>query len=107
MPEVQTSMLEALLLAGRNEEARTVYEQLAADDFAAVPQGYGTVAALAKLAEVCVLLEDRPRALTLYQQLTPYEDRAAVAGLASSCGAVARHLSSLLSRFFPGLAEYG
>jgi tetratricopeptide (TPR) repeat protein len=95
MPEVQTALLDALMTVGQDAEARQLYARLVADGFAAIPRGYGTVAALAKLAEVCVAYRDEACAAQLYDQLLPYADQAAVAGLAASCGAVARYLGLL------------
>lgn len=67
----------ALLAAelGRLDEARSIFERLAADGFSAVASGPWWDTRLVPLAEVCVLLGDRERAATLSTILAPFADR--------------------------------
>lgn len=109
MPEVQTSLMGALLLTGRQDEAQRLFERLAADDLAHIPQGFGTVAAFGRLALACETLGNRQHALALYERLLPHAEQAAVAGLDASCGAVARYLGRLavmLDRPEPARAHF-
>src|SRR5262249_6997122 len=57
---------------GREREARAAFEQLAAHDFADVPQDSLWITCMAYLAEVCAFLGDAHRAATLYRLLLPY-----------------------------------
>jgi DNA-binding CsgD family transcriptional regulator/tetratricopeptide (TPR) repeat protein len=72
----------ALLLVelGDLAAARTVFERLATDDFAAVPRDARWVASLVYLAEVCVALADEARAAVLYELLFPWDGRNLVMG---------------------------
>jgi tetratricopeptide (TPR) repeat protein len=73
----------------RRDEARAVFDELAADGFPLVPgdplmtmvRSY----TLAMLAEVCCYLDDRPRAAVLYEYLLPLADYAILFGLAAIC----------------------
>ncbi|MEJ2351920.1 MAG: BTAD domain-containing putative transcriptional regulator [Anaerolineales bacterium] len=83
-------------ILGLKQECRTIFEALASDGFAIVPQDSLWVATLAYLSEVCAYLGDRDRAATLYEFLLPYSDRTVVVGGATAClGAVARYLGIL------------
>jgi len=57
---------------GREDEARQIFEALAADDFGAVPRDGNWMPAMANLAEVGSRLGDRSRSQVLYDQLAPY-----------------------------------
>ena len=87
----------ALVLAemGRREEARKELEQLAAHDFADLPRDLTWFVTVALLAELCTLLDDRPRARLLYALLAPYEGRNVVSIGAAYIGPVARYLGLL------------
>lgn len=81
---------------GADEEARAVFEKLAAGGFAALAQDAIRVASLAYLAEVCVWLGDTVRAATLFELLLPYAERNLVFGAhTASFGAAARLLGML------------
>jgi hypothetical protein len=87
----------ALVLAelGREDEARRELEHLAANDFDDIPRDALWLVAMALLAELCVLLDDRPRAQRLYDLLVPYDGRNVVALGAAYLGPVARYLGLL------------
>ncbi|MCI0695274.1 protein kinase [candidate division KSB1 bacterium] len=57
---------------GLEQEARTEFEHLAANDFADLPQDVIWMTYIAYLSEVCAFLGDSVRAAILYQLLLPY-----------------------------------
>jgi tetratricopeptide (TPR) repeat protein len=78
------------------EECQAVFERLAEDEFAFVPQDSLLVAKLAYLSEVCAYLGDVDHAASLYELLLPYDGRTVVVGGATACfGAVGRYLGLL------------
>jgi predicted ATPase/DNA-binding XRE family transcriptional regulator len=78
------------------EACRAIFEELASDGFAHVPQDSLWVATVVYLSDVCVYLGDRERAARLYALLLPYDGRTVVVGGATVCfGAVARFLGML------------
>ncbi len=87
----------ALVLAelGREDEARRELEHLAAADFEDVPRDALWLVSMALLAELCTLLDDRPRARRLYELLVAYEGRNVVSMGAVYLGPVARYLGLL------------
>jgi tetratricopeptide (TPR) repeat protein len=87
----------ALVLAelGRDEEARRELEHLAAADFDDIPRDRLWLVAMSLLAELCALLDDRPRARLLYELLVPYEGRNVVSMGAVYLGPVAHYLGLL------------
>ncbi|MDX6708474.1 MAG: hypothetical protein QOI48_4320 [Solirubrobacteraceae bacterium] len=87
----------ALVLAelGREDEARRELEHLAAEDFEEVPRDGQWIVSLSLLAELCVRLDDRPRARRLYELMVPYEGRNVVSMGAAYLGPVARYLGLL------------
>jgi hypothetical protein len=87
----------ALVLAelGREDEARRELEHLAAADFEDVPRDALWLVSMSLLAELCALLDDRPRARRLYELLVPYEGRNVVSMGAAYLGPVARYLGLL------------
>ncbi len=60
---------------GDLDSARTVFDDLASDDFQSIPEDARWTTCIAYLAEVCVTLVDRPRASRLYQLLLPWSGR--------------------------------
>jgi ATP/maltotriose-dependent transcriptional regulator MalT len=79
------AMLALVLLEmGRDDEARHVFEDLAADDFARALRSrrWGTnfLHGLGYLAEVCAGLADAPRAARLYDLLAPHAGKILVYG---------------------------
>jgi DNA-binding CsgD family transcriptional regulator len=81
---------------GAHDEARDVFEKLAAGGFAGIVHDGIRIASLAYLAEVCVWLDDAPRAATLFELLLPFAERNIVFGAhTASLGAAARLLGML------------
>jgi DNA-binding NarL/FixJ family response regulator len=81
---------------GREREARAAFEQLAAHDFADLPQDSLWLTCVIYLAEVCAFLGDAHRAATLYRLLLPYNGYTVVVGATDVCyGAAARYLGML------------
>lgn len=81
---------------GREREARVAFEQLAAHDFADLPQDSLWLTCVTYLAEVCAFLGDARRAATLYRLLLPYNGYTVVVGATDVCyGAAARYLGLL------------
>jgi tetratricopeptide (TPR) repeat protein len=81
---------------GMREESWGIFDALAVDRFAMLPQDSLWVATLTYLSETCAYLGDADRAATLYQLLLPYDGRAVVVGGATACyGAAARYLGML------------
>jgi eukaryotic-like serine/threonine-protein kinase len=60
---------------GREAEARTQFEQLAAKDFADLPRDFDWLSNVATLCEVCAFLRDGHRASILYDLFLPYARR--------------------------------
>ncbi|HEX6705729.1 MAG TPA: AAA family ATPase [Albitalea sp.] len=81
---------------GARDDAREVFEGLAARGFAGVAHDAIRIASLAYLAEVCAWLDDAARAATLAELLRPYAERNIVFGAhTASFGAAARLLGML------------
>jgi DNA-binding CsgD family transcriptional regulator len=81
---------------GRERESRAAFEQLAAHDFADLPQDSLWLPCVTYLAEVCAFLGDASRAATLYRLLLPYNGYTVVIGATDVCyGATARYLGLL------------
>ena len=92
---VHCMMLPVLLATGRVEEAHALFDQLAANDFDSFPKDNEWLAAMTLLSETAVALEDRDRAGTLYDLLSPYAELVALAASEVSLGPVARTLGLL------------
>ena len=80
---------------GHREETRGMFDELAADDFAALPRDAEWLFCLSVLAEVAAYLQDRDRAAILHRQLLPYAWLNAVATGDFAIGSVARYLGLL------------
>jgi transcriptional regulator with XRE-family HTH domain/tetratricopeptide (TPR) repeat protein len=81
---------------GLREECQEIFDNLAVDEFAFLPQDSLWVTTLAYLSQVCAFLGDEDRARTLYGLLLPYDGRTVVVGGATACyGAAARYLGML------------
>jgi hypothetical protein len=88
---------------GRIDDARLHFTRMANEDFRDLPRDGYWLVTMATLAEVAAAIGDTERGGILYEQLTPYADRVAVASFAHGCdGAVARPLgllATMLGRF--------
>jgi tetratricopeptide (TPR) repeat protein len=87
---------------GRDERAKAVFEELASDDFAALPSRNEWLFSMGFLAEVAHALGDAKRAASMYELLLPYAERNAVTPDYIATGAVARYLgllAAVLGRF--------
>jgi tetratricopeptide (TPR) repeat protein len=81
---------------GDAQRARVEFEQLAADDFAALPHDSLWLTSLSYLADVCAFLGDVERAEILQRLLLPYAEQTVVVGNSITCnGAVSRNLARL------------
>jgi tetratricopeptide (TPR) repeat protein len=81
---------------GRTEEARTAFDQLAANNFEDLPHDSLWIGSMTYLSDVCVFLADKSRASVLYRLLLPFDGRNVVIGYQVVCyGALSRYLGSL------------
>ena len=64
---------------GLTDKARTVFEELAVNEFTDIPQDGVWAASITFLVEVCASLGDSDRAEVLYRLLSPYAGYAVVA----------------------------
>ena len=89
----------ALLLVelGRPDEARGVFEALAAPGFDALPRDANWLIAVTLLAEVCGALGDAARAAELHRMLEPYAGRNVIVGRAATCNGAAARLLGILA----------
>lgn len=95
----------AYLAAGEAADAVAQFEELAADDFAAIPRDMFWFTAVCVLGETCSLIGDRDRAHLLYELLAPYRDRNVQVTQAAFWGSAHRFLGLLASTMSrPGLA---
>jgi DNA-binding CsgD family transcriptional regulator len=78
------------------DDARAEFEELAADDFAAIPRDGRWLYCMVYLSEVCAALGDAARAATLYRPLSPYSGHNIVFGMGLvCCGSADRYLGLL------------
>ena len=75
LPGTQAGLALTYIDLGRREEARQVFEQLAAHDFVDFPRDLAWLGMVAVLSLVCADLHDSGRAAALYRMLLPFEDR--------------------------------
>jgi tetratricopeptide (TPR) repeat protein len=94
-PVVRAVLAQLCTELGRAEDAREIFERLAADDFAAIPRDDEWVFTVSLLAEVAEALRDGPRAASLYSRLLPYAGRNAVSNPDICIGSVSRSLGLL------------
>ena len=74
--------------------ARTIFDELASDDFQSIPEDARWTTCIAYLADVCIALDDRLRASRLYKLLLPWSGRNI--GVEQECmGSSDRFLGSL------------
>lgn len=87
---------------GHEDEARAVFEDLAAGGFAALPRNFAWLTGLALLTEVCAFLGDVERARTLHGLLVPFAAQNVLTSDRQCWGSVAHYLGILattLGRF--------
>jgi DNA-binding SARP family transcriptional activator len=82
---------------GREHEARRRFDELAADQFSALPPDGEWLFCLSLLSEVAAQLHDRERAAHLYRMLLPYGHLNALAAGEVAVGSVSRYLGLLAS----------
>jgi tetratricopeptide (TPR) repeat protein len=80
---------------GREDAARRAFNELAENDFAALPPDCEWLFCLSLLAEVASYLQDHERAAVLYRLLEPYARVNAMAAGEAALGPVARYLGIL------------
>jgi hypothetical protein len=85
------------LLNGEREEGHAAFEELAVDDFAAIPRDMFWFTAVCVAGEACKLLGDAERARALYALLVPYRDRMVQVSQAACFGSAERFLGLLAS----------
>src|SRR5688500_12746508 len=79
---------------GQMDKARTVFEELAVNEFRDIQQDGVWAASITFLVEVCAALRDRDRAVNLYRLLSPYAGYAVVSS-EWAFGAASRFLGQL------------
>src|SRR6266568_605868 len=84
-----------LLDLRRSDEARTVFEDLARNDFEALYRDNEWLLGMSLASEACSLLGDAASAAILYDQLVPFAGRQAIGFGEGSVGAVDRYLGLL------------
>lgn len=102
-------ILTVLWETGRLGEARALFDQLAADDFAVFPKDNEWLFALTLLSEAAVVLGDRAAAAVLYDQLRPYGGLIGLAASEVSVGPMSRPLgilATLLGRHDDAAAHF-
>jgi DNA-binding CsgD family transcriptional regulator len=80
---------------GRLDNARSLFETLASDDFAGLPRDSVWPATLSFLAEVCIAVGDSKHAALLYQELLAFRDQALMVALTICLGPADRLLGGL------------
>jgi class 3 adenylate cyclase len=90
----QPAVACVLAHAGRNDEARVILDQLAANDFT-FARDLVWQAAMAFAADACIQLGAVDLAPAIYEQLEPYRDTVVVTGLLFTRFPVAHHLGGL------------
>ncbi len=101
-PFHRASLACLLLDLDRGAEARTVFDDLARDEFRALYRDNEWLLGISLASEACSLLADRSAAAILYEQLEPFAGRHGAAVPDGSVGAVDRYLGLLaapLDRF--------
>jgi hypothetical protein len=95
LPVWRAALMIGLLVSGRKDEGRAIYEELARDDFATLPHDMIWFTTLSLCGWACELLRDAERAPILYRTLLPYRERTVQDALAANWGSVERFLGSL------------
>jgi tetratricopeptide (TPR) repeat protein len=74
LPLVRAMLALALLDLGQIDDARSVFNALAVEDFGKVPRDNLWSPTMAMASTVCAALRDEQRAISLYDFIVPYED---------------------------------
>ncbi len=85
----------AHMLRGEREEGLAAFEELARDDFAAIPRDMFWFTAVCIVSEACALIGDAARAEVLYGMLAPYRERMVQVTQAACFGSANRFLGLL------------
>ena len=94
-PFLRAELVSLLLDLGRTSEARSTFDGLAHDLFAAFYPDNEWLFGMSLVSESCARFDDAPGAETLYQRLLPYAGRHAVGYGDGSIGVVDRYLGLL------------
>jgi tetratricopeptide (TPR) repeat protein len=94
-PYLRAELVCLLLDLGRTAEARSMFDALAHDSFAAFYPDNEWLFGMSLVSESCARFEDAPGAETLYRRLLPYAGRHAVGYGDGSIGVVDRYLGLL------------
>jgi DNA-binding SARP family transcriptional activator len=92
---LRSALANLYVQLGRADSARTIFEELARNDFEQVYYDEEFLASMSLLAEVCASLGDVDRAATLYELLLPHRRRNAFAMIEFALGSMARPLGLL------------
>lgn len=95
MPVLRCFRALALWHGGQTNTAKAELAQLCANQAATLPWDQLWLGAVATLAELAILLEDRIHAALLYDLLLPYATRNVMVGVPNCLGAVAAYLGAL------------
>jgi class 3 adenylate cyclase/tetratricopeptide (TPR) repeat protein len=81
----------------QRRDAALIFDYITGSDLASIPRNSTWYAIMVLLSEVCVYLDDAPRAERLYKLIAPYADRNALLDVHVCYGPLARHLGTLAS----------
>jgi tRNA A-37 threonylcarbamoyl transferase component Bud32/tetratricopeptide (TPR) repeat protein len=95
LPVWRAALMIGLLVTGRKERGRALYEEFTREDFETLPHDMIWFTTLSLLGWACQLLRDRERAPIIYRTLLPYRERTVQDALAANWGSVERFLGSL------------
>ena len=101
----QPALLIASLAAGRVEEARALFEKVAAKEFADIPRDGNWLTTMCMLAVPAAALKDGRRAKALYDMLAPYAGRIVVANAGAVCYGSVGPFLGVLAATLGGLDE--
>jgi predicted ATPase/class 3 adenylate cyclase len=97
LPTMKAALATLLVEIGRHDDARVLFDELAADDFAAFEPDLVWLSGIALCAQVCYRLEDTARAAVLLDLLRPYAGKCIAEG-PNFLGSVHRYLALLATR---------
>jgi tetratricopeptide (TPR) repeat protein len=102
IPGYRIALAQVYAQQERREETRAVFDELARDDFAILPDQTVRPAMLVDLTDACCYLADRARAAALYEMMLPLADRSVVLAAIVCTGSASTQLGALattLGRF--------